>query len=367
MDYTEGFVPVKLTFNKAAKPRPSFGLPKSPQSTSIEERKTEERRPPELDMEQIMQSNHAIEAFLSNIPVQSRSPSNGPASATSSALRNLVLPMLSTSSKAEMEQSLRFTVPEAVLPAVGLSSDDDFDVMCLNCFEFLTCSQADSHSSACYKTLTLCRNKEFGVRLESLKALAAERAQRSEDTFYAELMDVTRDIQSSHEERLVERVTKLCDKADSLAALLLAKRLVHLITEYSGKSLPSHLTSDDLQAFTAFEANKACLRMSRWKEHADLAEAFQIEEVSSEFEDEMNESLVGFSLYTSFLEDSLPIGQSNVKQSFYSECLKIKARLPKEHPAHHVLISSLYLCSIKERVGLEQWQSYIKASLGVVD
>jgi hypothetical protein len=375
------YLKVKPTFHKAPGTRPSFGLPRGRSSvSSVEElapgRNTvshfsELKRPSHLDIDSIIKSNDAIEAFLTKIPGQTRSPTEQ--SVSEASLQHFALPISTTSSRPDIELSRRFGPMETIVPAADLDADDDFDVMCLNCFEFLKVSQANFHSSNCFKTLELSRRKEFEVRLTRLQALTAERVQQSEGqtaAFYEDLLRTMRDIQTSFSGDQMQQVEDMADKANSLAGLLLSKRLINLMVEFSGKVLPSHLTSDDLHAFKEWESSKQGSRLSRWRLHPDRHEDSQeIKEVMSECEEEEDRSII--SMYTDntspYLEEPLSNRQVSSKKSFYGRCLKIKAKLPKDHPAHQVLISSLYQCSVKEGVHLEQWDSYIKANLGTVD
>jgi hypothetical protein len=177
-------------------------------------------------------------------------------------------------------------------------------------------------------------------------------------------------VQTSFSGSKMRQVEDMAAKANSLAGLLLSKRLINLMLELSGQVLPSHLTSDNLQAFKDWESSVQGSRLSRWKLHPDRPEGSnEIQEVMSDYEEEEDRSIV--SVYTDntspYLEEPFANGQVSSRKSFYGRCLKVKAKLPREHPAHKVLILSLYQCSVKEGVHIDQWDSYIKANLGTVD
>lgn len=376
----EKLIHVKQTFYKSAKARPSFGLPslRTSEASSdnfASERHTisvprEKKRPTELDMDKIVESNHALEEVITKINTV-LSPSEGPES-VGSCMKAMALPN-STSSQDDFDLSKRNFSLDAISQAVDLNADEDFDVLCVNCYKFLNCSGTDTHSESCFKTLALSRSKEFEIRLAQLKSLINARMETfggKQASFYEELIQTVEAIQLPTDHSMKERVELLAHKSNSLAGLLLTKRLLCLIKEFEAKSLPTYLTVDDLKAYHDTQSSVQNKKLSDWKTGQDrILEIPGIQEVTSDCENEHDRSdLSGFTNLTlPYFDENQATERESSRKAFYSRCLKVKAKLPKEHPANCVLISSLYKCSVKESVPFDQWEPYIKANLGVVD
>mmetsp|Transcript_18803 Transcript_18803/g.34098 ORF Transcript_18803/g.34098 Transcript_18803/m.34098 type:complete len:380 (+) Transcript_18803:56-1195(+) len=376
------FLQVKPTFHKSAKSRPSFGLPNLRLSDSSVENLTSERhtisvfsekkRPVELDIEKIVKSNQVIEDVITSMHAESRSPTEGPNSVAS--MRKFNLPTSTPSSRADAELSRKFLSIDTITQAIDFNADEDFDVMCVNCFEFLKLSSTDQHSKTCFKNLNLTRQKEFVARLERLKTVIEARAQEStghQSLFYQDLMQTVSEIQSSAYDRPIEKVEVLCSKANTLAGLLLTKRVINLVKEFEIRTQQAKLTAEDFEALHDFETNIQHQKMCMWRQSPMKVSHHgeEIKEVLSDCEDDHNKSIIsGFTDQTSpYIDEPLQSGRDGTRKAFYNRCLRLKTKLPKDHPAHKVLISSLFICSLKDKVSIEQWDPYIKANLGVVE
>ena len=268
---------------------------------------------------------------------------------------------------------MRASINEAV------TQDAEIDAICVNCQEYISLDQIDSHSLTCVQPFTeTSHEEETMLRLRKLHRAISRRAKEAagEKLFVLlRLRELAAEAlkldHSKAELELDDLALSSLSMEGGVGCSVLARRLATLLSELQN-AVPEGLTltTENLLNHYNAEVERQRRELRKWKAHAQVLEALAgtrvIDEVHSDVGSDADSAVSSQgSVDVAEMKDAeealQAVSEDQLRRYFYSQCLKMKLLLPKTHPGQKVLVSTLY--EEARNLPVARWRRFIKMQL----
>lgn len=274
----------------------------------------------------------------------------------------------------------------------ALSSVEEIDVLCVNCYKCIAMDNVDEHSSTCCKNIASVPEDEEGVnsRIHKLLESMYDRQQVSvgdKVLYLIQLQEIAHCIIEStiSLDTILSRLEKIASNSilvsEGYSCAIYARRLAHLAQAKSDE-LPIEEHSEDsvLQKYEE-EAARQRQELEKWKLRSELLMqlASSNTDAITEVRSDLDERVSVFSLkscMSSVTELGLDvsgdfadlksanemlddINEEEQERYFYSLFLRKKYKLPRNHKGREMSIKESYEECLSKKVPINIWEKYI--------
>ncbi|CAD8110121.1 unnamed protein product [Paramecium primaurelia] len=222
---------------------------------------------------------------------------------------------------------------------------------CVQCFSFIPITEIDSHCLSCMenKRNIECYSDNISFQLEHINQVAQNGMDKCE--------------KGSEKSKYLIRIQELCKHIQSIKCynMLSIKKLedleseVKVLLSYPPQSMSVVMMLTRLQSLL-----KEKLELQN--QHKQITYNSLPQNSTARIKTEQNNSDNNNSIYDyrQFQSENNLKQSLEFKRNFYSKCLEMKVKLPKNHPAQQILVQDLYNFVIKKNYTQEQAVNFIK-------
>ncbi|CAK81343.1 unnamed protein product (macronuclear) [Paramecium tetraurelia] len=222
---------------------------------------------------------------------------------------------------------------------------------CVQCFSFIPINDIDSHCLGCMenKRNIECYSDNISFQLEHINQVAQNGMEKCE--------------QGSEKSKFLIRIQELCKQIVGIKCynMLSVKKLedmeseVKVLLSYPPQSMSVIMMLTRLESLL-----KEKLELQNKRKQVTYNSLPQNSTARLKTEQNMSENNYSIYDYRKFQTENNLKQSLEFKRNFYSKCLEMKVKLPKNHPAQQILVQDLYSFVISKNYNNEQAVNFIK-------